>query len=76
VVEKSFSPLDVSVHDGLYCLVDALGVFVRLFEQLALALSAYAGLRCGEVRGLRWGDVDLQAGEIVVRRAIRKGLTA
>jgi integrase len=38
--------------------------------QLAFALSAYAGLRAGEIRGLRWGDVDLKAGALVVRRGL------
>lgn len=41
--------------------------------KLAFALAAYAGLRAGEIRGLRWPDVDLKAGEIVVRRAVCKG---
>ena len=36
-------------------------------QKLAFGLAAYAGLRAGEVRGLRWGDVDLEAGIIVVR---------
>lgn len=36
---------------------------------LAFALSRFAGLRAGEVRGLRWGDVDLERELIVVRRA-------
>ena len=36
-------------------------------HKLAFGLAAYAGLRAGEVRGLRWGDVDLEAGIIVVR---------
>jgi integrase len=33
------------------------------------ATAFYAGLRRGELRGLRWGDVDLSAGVIHVRRA-------
>ncbi|KYF87772.1 hypothetical protein BE20_24825 [Sorangium cellulosum] len=41
--------------------------------RLAFSLAAYAGLRAGEVRGLRWTDVDFKAGEIVVRRARCKG---
>jgi hypothetical protein len=36
-------------------------------QKLAFGLAAYAGLRAGEVRGLRWGDVNLEAGIIVVR---------
>lgn len=37
--------------------------------RIAFALAAFAGLRMGEVRALRWGDVDLEHGRIVVRRA-------
>jgi integrase len=36
----------------------------------ALGLAGYAGLRLGEVRGLRWQDVDLDAGTIIVRRSL------
>ena len=38
--------------------------------RLAFALAAYAGLRAGEVRGLCWSDVNLQARRLVVRRAL------
>lgn len=44
--------------------------------RLALALAAYAGLRAGEIRGLQWGDIDLGAKVLVVRRATSKGQTA
>jgi integrase len=43
---------------------------VRPHARLACALAAYAGLRLGKVRGLRWPDVDLQAGIITVRRSV------
>jgi len=36
----------------------------------ALALAAYAGLRIGEVRALRWADIDLDAGVIHIRRSM------
>ena len=39
-------------------------------SDLAFALMGLAGLRRGEVLGLRWGDVDLPAGVIHVRRAL------
>ncbi len=41
--------------------------------RLAFELAAFAGLRAGEVRGLRWHDVDLVAGTISVRCSISSG---
>jgi integrase len=41
--------------------------------RLGFALAAFAGLRSGEVRGLRWSDVDLRGGIISVRRSITHG---
>lgn len=40
--------------------------------RLAFALAAFAGLRAGEVRGLRWSDIDLKGGTLTVRRAISR----
>jgi integrase len=40
--------------------------------RLALALAAWAGLRLGELRGLRWGDLDLDARVIHVRRSLKR----
>ncbi len=42
--------------------------------RLAMALAAYAGLRSGEIRGLRFMDVDLVRGLIIVRQAICRGV--
>ena len=39
---------------------------------MAIVLAATAGLRRGEVTALRWQDVDLQAGTLVVRQALEK----
>jgi integrase len=36
-------------------------------QRRALALAAYAGLRAGEIRALRWKDIDLKAGTLTVR---------
>ena len=44
--------------------------------RLAFALAAYAGLRAGEVRALRWLDVDLVAVVLVVRLSRSKGETS
>lgn len=45
-------------------------------HRLAFQLAAYAGLRAGEVRGLRWRDVDLERGLIIVRRSRCHGVEA
>jgi integrase len=53
---------------------DQLAVFLdgmaahRLYA--AYHLSAHTGMRRGEVLGLRWGDVDLEAGRLSVRQAL------
>ena len=36
----------------------------------AIGLAGYAGLRLGEVRGLQWGDLDLDANVVHVRRSL------
>jgi integrase len=35
-----------------------------------LGLAGYAGLRLGELRGLRWGDLDLEAGTLTISRSM------
>lgn len=40
---------------------------------LALELAAFAGLRAGEIRGLRVKDVDVERGMLVVRRSRCRG---
>ncbi len=47
----------------------------RIEHRLAFALAAFAGLRTGEIRALRWRDVDLLRDEIVVRFAKCRGVT-
>jgi integrase len=39
------------------------------FERAVWATAMYAGLRHGELRALRWSDVDFEAGEIYVERS-------
>jgi integrase len=39
------------------------------FERAVWATAMYAGLRHGELRGLRWSDVDFDDGKIHVRRS-------
>lgn len=45
-------------------------------HRLAFLLAADAGLRAGEVRGLRRGDIDLEAGLLTIREARCRGVTA
>lgn len=42
----------------------------RPTHRFAFLLAAHAGLRAGEVRGLRWCDVDLKLAHLVVRQSI------
>jgi integrase len=56
--------------------VDALLNAAKCSEhKVPLALAAFAGLRAGEIRALRWRDVDLVRGELVVRFARCRGVT-
>ena len=41
----------------------------------AIAIAATTGLRRGELAGLCWSDVDLDAGRLQVRRSIKKDLS-
>ncbi len=41
--------------------------------RLAFGLAAFAGLRAGEIRGLRWSDIDLTVGTITIRRSVSRG---
>lgn len=39
---------------------------------VGILLSLYLGLRIGEVCGLQWGDIDLRAGLLYVRRTVER----
>jgi integrase len=45
-------------------------------HRVAFMLAAYAGLRAVEVRALRWRDVDLDGGRIVVRERMCHRVTS
>jgi integrase len=42
---------------------------------LIVLLGGEAGLRCGEMMALQWVDVDLEAGQMCIRRSTWKGQT-
>jgi integrase len=50
--------------------LDAILAAASPTARVAIQLAAFAGLRAGEVRGLRWPDVDLEAGTLTVRRSV------
>jgi integrase len=47
-----------------------LGAWETPREQVIVRLAAESGLRAGEVRGLRWPDVDMAARRVTVRPAV------
>jgi len=53
--------------------LDAILALASPQARLAFGLAAFAGLRAGEVRGLRWSDLDLRANTLTVRRSITRG---
>lgn len=56
----------IAPPDELAALLEALP---RVSDRALCGLAGYAGLRLGEILGLRWGDVDLEARRIDVRRS-------
>jgi len=53
--------------------LDAILAAASPTARVAFQLAAFAGLRAGEVRGLRWPDVDLETGTLTIRRSISTG---
>jgi integrase len=53
--------------------VDSNGQRHRERLEAFFILLAYEGLRPGEAQALRWSDVDLEAGVVHVRRAVKRG---
>ena len=65
--EPEFDFLDFDEADRLAAAAD-----VEWRPMILVGLKA--GLRLGELLALRWGDVDLVAGRLVVRRAVSRGV--
>jgi len=69
-------PVTVWSHEQVVCaLREASGELLRparppQLVYVPLILGAWAGLRCGEICGLRWAAVDLGAGALQVERSL------
>ena len=70
VASKEMSFYEVSVYRKMVKAAAKLG---PLYESLIL-LAGSAGLRAGEIRALKWGDIDLARKIITVSRAIVRGV--
>ena len=53
--------------------VDEMIAAAKPYLRRVALLAVDAGLRAGEVRGIRWGDVDLTRGTLHVRQAVYYG---
>lgn len=68
VPPQKFDFLD---FDELQRLLDAAKADEELYA--AILCGVDAGLRSGEIKGLDWGDLDLKAGLLSVRRSLHRG---
>jgi integrase len=64
--QRNATKIAVLNADALQTIVQA-GTSERW--RAAIGLAGYAGLRLGEIRALRWADVDFDAGTVTVRRS-------
>jgi integrase len=70
-VQQKYSDSDTAVQEPLSAneainlLLAARGTSLELFLALCLGL----GLRKGEVLGLKWSDIDLEAGQVTIQRS-------
>ena len=68
VRKKPFSPAEADVRELLATVADRDPELADI-----ITVMASSGIRRGELLGLQWGDVDLEAGEIHVAAAITDG---
>jgi integrase len=59
-------PSSEKFHEWIQAIRGANGRYSRPCGDF-VELLAYSGLRLGEVKGLRWKDVDLKKGELIIR---------
>ncbi|MGH7437965.1 MAG: tyrosine-type recombinase/integrase [Polyangiaceae bacterium] len=67
VQSKVYEPPSVANVEAVLAAADA-------HAKVAFGLAAYAGLRAGEVVGLRWVNVNLETGLVFVREAMTLGI--
>lgn len=70
---EAVDPVNVPKRELSFLSIEQLGEFCRVAGQLygtLFAVQALCGLRAGEVLGLQWRDLDLQAGRLSVRRQV------
>ncbi len=49
------------------------GQLVSTGYRLLIKAAVFTGMRSGELRGLQWDDIDLNAKQVYVRRAWKEG---
>lgn len=66
-------PVEETEHYTLEEIENIISALVEHVDcQLIMALCFFLGLRKGEIQGLQWGDIDIEAGWLHVRRAITR----
>ncbi|MCK9252513.1 MAG: site-specific integrase [Clostridiales bacterium] len=68
VVQKSIKYLDI---DDTLKIMDAAMTLDDIRIQTALLVFLYIGIRKGELTGLRWSDIDMEAQTITISRALQ-----
>ena len=65
--DVAVNPADILTLDQAHALIDAAeSGFYRTFFTAAV----YTGARVGELTGLTWNDIDLDAGTLRIRRSV------
>jgi integrase len=71
---RSTRDKEIPTPEGIQGLIDVAEADGKPVLAAVIAVAATTGLRRGELAGLRWSDIDLQAGKLHVRRSIKNGL--
>ncbi|MBL8633583.1 MAG: tyrosine-type recombinase/integrase [Myxococcales bacterium] len=70
-VEATVEYLSSAEVKALIAAADARSDLRGSMLPVAVRLGIYAGLRCGEIFGLRWRDIDMDRGVLVIRQSYR-----